>query len=269
MHVVTLNNGIDMPIIGYGTYSIPQRHTETLVRQALETGYRHIDTAQYYGNEHEVGLAVKNSGIPRNKIFITSKTQTSGYHATQRSILQSLKAFDLDYIDMMIIHWPSGDDTGTYHALEEAYQKGIVRAIGVSNFNAGQIENLLKECDVKPAVDQIETHVLWQQKKMHKYLSEKGITHESWSPFGEGMDNIFQNKILIKIGAAHGKSAAQVILRFLIQNNILVIPKSSKKERMKENLSVFDFTLSDDEMEMIRSMDEKKSYSGWPSSMQE
>lgn len=269
MRTVTLNNGVVMPILGYGTYLTPPRHTETLVRQALETGYRHIDTAQHYGNEHEVGLAVKNSGIPREEIFVTSKTQTSGYRSTQQGIAESLREFGLDFVDLMIIHWPTGDDAGTYRALVEAYRDGLVRAIGVSNFNARQIDRLLAEFEVKPVLDQIETHVLWQQKKMHAYLTGKGIAHESWSPFGEGMDDIFRNKILNKIGAEHGKSAAQVILRFLIQNDVIVIPKTTKKERMKENLSVFDFELSTGEMELIGAMDEKKSYSGWPYSMRE
>ncbi len=269
MNTVTLNNGVKMPSVGYGTYLTPSRLTEELVLQALEAGYRHIDTAQNYGNEHEVGLAVKECGLPREEIFITSKTQTSGYGATQRGIARSLSDFGLDYIDLMIIHWPNRDNEGTYKALVEVYKSGLVRAIGVSNFNAGQISELLKKFEVKPAVDQIETHVLWQQKKMHSYLTEQGIAHESWSPFGEGMDNIFRNKTLTEIGSTHGKSAAQIILRFLIQSDVLIIPKSTKQERMKENLDIFDFELTANEMQSIRAMDQRKSYSGWPASMQE
>ena len=162
---MTLNNGVNMPLIGYGTNLTAPRNAEHLVGLALEAGYRHIDTAQNYGNEHEVGLAVKNSGISREELFITSKTQTIGYTATKNGIRQSLKSFGLDYIDLMIIHWPNGDNEGTYRALVEAYQSGIIRAIGVSNFNAYQIDALTRRFDVKPAVDQIETHVLWQQKK--------------------------------------------------------------------------------------------------------
>ncbi len=266
---MTLNNGVNMPLIGYGTYLTAPKNAEHLVGLALEAGYRHIDTAQNYGNEHEVGLAVKNSGISREELFITSKTQTIGYTATKNGIRQSLKSFGLDYIDLMIIHWPNGDNEGTYRALVEAYQSGIIRAIGVSNFNAYQIDALTRRFDVKPAVDQIETHVLWQQKKMHQYLIEQGIAHESWSPFGEGMDDIFRNETLITIGLAHGKSAAQVILRFLVQKDIIIIPKSTKQERMKENLDIFDFSLTEEEMKTIAEMDKKKSYSGWPSSMQE
>lgn len=266
---LTLNNGVTMPLVGYGTYLTSPRKTEHLVRTALEVGYRHIDTAQNYGNEHEVGLAVKHSGIVREELFITSKTQTTGYQATKKGIIQSLKAFDIEYIDLMIIHWPNTDNDGTYRALVEAYQSGIIRAIGVSNFNAHQIDALIRRFDIKPAVDQIETHVLWQQKRMHQYLVEQGIAHESWSPFGEGMDDIFRNETLMKIGLAYGKSAAQVILRFLNQQNIIIIPKSTKQERMKENLDIFDFTLKLDEMKVIANMDKRKSYSGWPASMQE
>ena len=266
---ITLNNGATMPLVGYGTYLTSPRQTEHLVRMALEVGYRHIDTAQNYGNEHEVGLAVKHSGLEREEVFITSKTQTTGYQATKKGIIQSLKAFDIEYIDLMIIHWPNSDNEGTYRALVEAYRSGIIRAIGVSNFNAHQIDALIKRFDIKPTVDQIETHVLWQQKRMHQYLTEQGIAHESWSPFGEGMDDIFRNETLMKIGLAHGKSAAQVILRFLNQQDIIIIPKSTKQERMKENLDIFDFTLTLDEMKLIANMDKRKSYSGWPASMQE
>lgn len=269
MEYVTLNNGVKMPVLGYGTYLTPCSQTEKLVSEAINAGYRHIDTAQNYGNEHEVGLAVKSFGLPREEFFITSKTQTSGYHATKRGIEKSLKEFGLDYIDLMIIHWPTGDDIGTYKALVDSYEEGLLRAVGVSNFNSRQLEQLSKNFDVVPAVDQIETHVLWQQKKMHRYLSEHGIVHEAWSPFGEGMDNIFKHPILMEIGRKYEKSAAQVILRFLLQSDVIVIPKSTRVERMKENLNVFDFVLSDEDMKRIESMDVKKSYSGWPASMQE
>lgn len=269
MNRIKLNNGVEIPAIGYGTYLTPPGQTEKLVQQALEVGYRHIDTAQNYGNEREVGLALKASGIPREDVFITSKTQTSGYAATKRGIESSLRAFGLDYINLMIIHWPGGDDIGTYRALVEAYEEQKIRAIGVSNFNAGQINRLIREFDVIPAVDQIETHVLWQQKKMHTFLNEKGIIHESWSPFGEGMDRIFQNQTLNEIGSKYEKSAAQVILRFLLQSDVIVIPKTTKVSRMKENLDVFDFVLTEEDMSKIQVMDEKRSYCGWPSSMQE
>ncbi len=264
-----LNNGIEIPRIGYGTYLTSPRKTESLVRQALDLGYRHIDTAQNYGNEREVGQALKNSSLNREDVFITSKTQTIGYDSTIRGIKQSLKALNTDYIDLMIIHWPNSDNEGTYRALEEAYKNGLLKSIGLSNFNQNQVKHILDRFETKPVVDQIETHVLWQQKKMHDFLATNGIIHESWSPFGEGMDNIFQNRILNQIGEAHGKSAAQIILRFLVQNYILVIPKSTNAKRMKENLEIFDFNLSDSELKTIRMMDKKKSYSGWPSSMQE
>lgn len=267
MKYIKLNNGVLMPIIGYGTYLTSKRDTKDLVLKALNNGYRHIDTAQNYGNEHEVGLAVKESKISREEIFITSKTQTNGYESTKRGIEESLREFGLDYIDLMIIHWPTWDNIETYKALEEAYKDGKVRSIGLSNFNEHEVKEIINNFEVKPVLDQIETHVLWQQKRMHKFLEENNIYHESWSPFGEGMDNIFNNETLINIGKKYNKTSAQVILRFLIQSNIIVIPKSTKEDRMKENIDIFDFELSFEDMNTISNLDEKKSYSNWPSSM--
>lgn len=267
MEYIKLNNGIEMPIIGYGTYLTSKQDTRNLVLKALNSGYRHIDTAQNYGNEHEVGLAVKESNIPREEIFITSKTQTNGYGPTKRGIEESLKEFGLDYIDLMIIHWPISDNIGTYRALEEAYKEGKVRSIGVSNFNEYEVKEIIDNFETKPVLDQIETHIFWQQKRMHKFLEENNIYHESWSPFGEGMNNIFNNETLINIGKKYNKTLAQVILRFLVQNNIIVIPKTTKEERMKENIDIFDFKLSDEDMNIISDLDKKKSFSNWPSSM--
>ena len=268
-NVLTLNNAVIMPKIGFGTYQLPPSQTEKVVLDAISAGYRHIDTAQYYGNEHEIGLAVKRSGIPRDHFFITSKTATSGYAATKRGIDRSLKAFGFDYIDMMIIHWPTSDNSGTYRALVEAYHNKKVRAIGVSNFNIPQIETLLKDFDVIPVVDQIETHVLWQQKRMHKYLVDHNIVHESWSPFAQGMDDIFRNPTLTQIARSHHKTVSQVILRFLLQSDVAVIPKTTNVQHMKENIDVFDFTLNSEEMQQIQTMDIRKSYTGWPSTMRE
>lgn len=235
--------------------------------KALNVGYRHIDTAQNYGNEHEVGLATKESNIPRNEIFVTTKIQTSGYESTKMGIERSLNELGLEYIDLMIIHWPNFDNIGTYKALEEAYKNGKIKAIGLSNFNEYEIKEIMNNFQTKPVIDQIETHILWQQKRMHKFLDMNNIYHESWSPFGEGMDNIFNNNILISIGNKYNKTAAQVILRFLIQNNIIVIPKTTKQFRMKENLDIFDFELNDNDMNIISKLDKRKSYSNWPSSM--
>lgn len=270
MEYVILNNGIEMPKLGYGTYRLLSRQAEKCVTEALEIGYRHIDTAQYYENEREIGLAVRHSSIPREEIFITSKTQTAGYEATKRGIQQSMKEFSLDYIDLMLIHWPNGDNLGTYRALVEAYKAGLFRAIGVSNFNEREIDKLIKSFDVVvPAVDQIETHIFWQQKRMHKYLSGVGIHHESWSPFGEGVSKILRNEDLTAIGSKYNKNAAQIVLRFLLQSDVIVIPKAASLEHMKENIDIFDFELSEEDMKAIQMMDQRRSFTGWPSSMQE
>ena len=267
MDIIKLNNGITVPIIGYGTYLISKQDTKNLVLKALNVGYRHIDTAQYYGNEHEVGLAVKESNIDREKIFITSKTQTSGYESTKRGIEKSLDEFGLDYIDLMLIHWPNEDNLGTYKALEEAYKEGKLKAIGLSNFNELEVKEIMNHFETKPVLDQIETHIFWQQKRMHKFLEENNIYHESWSPFGEGVDNIFNNKILINIGNKYNKTVAQVILKFLIQNNIMVIPKTTHENRMQENLDIFDFQLKEEDMNTIYNLDEKRSLFSWANSM--
>lgn len=269
MEYVVLNNSVKMPKLGYGTYRLLSRQAVECVTEALEIGYRHIDTAQYYDNEHEVGLAVKNSTIPREEIFVTSKTQTSGYDATKRSIQQSMKRFGLDYLDLMLIHWPNGDNLGTYRALVEGYKAGLFRAIGVSNFNQREIDELIQNFDVVPAVDQIETHIFWQQKRMHKYLEHLGIHHESWSPFGEGMSSILQNKELSEIGSRYNKNAAQIALRFMMQSDVIAIPKSATPKHMRENFNIFDFNLSEEDMKTIQAMDKKQSFTGWPSSMQD
>lgn len=269
MEYITLNNGLKMPMLGYGTYLTPASKTEELVSLAIKNGYRLIDTAQNYGNEHEVGLAVKKCGLPREEIFVTSKTQTSGYESTKREIEVSLRELGLDYIDLMIIHWPNGDSLETYKALVEAYKQGKIKAIGLSNFNQNQVEEIISNFDVVPAINQIETHILWQQKKMHDYLNSKSIVHESWSPFCEGVVNIFSDSTLKSIGNKYAKTSAQVILRFLVQRNIVVIPKTTKEIRMKENIDIFDFELSEEDMQAISSLDKKQSVTGWPSSMLE
>lgn len=267
MEYFELNNGVKVPAIGYGTYMTSPRITEQSVTEALKDGYRLIDTAQNYGNEREVGAAVRHSGIDRKDIFVTSKTQTSGYRSTKAGIDSSLNAAGLDYFDLMIIHWPNGNDLETYRALEDAYKEGKLRAIGVSNFNHEQIQEIIDNGMIVPAVDQIETHLTWQQWGMHDYLEKHGILHESWAPLGEGGGNVIGNPTLVRIGQKYGKSSAQVMLRFYVQEHILSIPKSLNPEHVKDNINIFDFELSDEDLAAIRAEDQKSSASGWPSSM--
>lgn len=267
MEYYKLNNGVQVPAIGYGTYMTSPRVTEQAVTAALQAGYRLIDTAQNYGNEREVGAAVNQSGIARDQISVTSKTQTSGYRSTKAGIDASLQAAGLDYFDLMIIHWPNGNDLETYRALEDAYREGKLRAIGLSNFNHRQVQEIIDNSSVVPAVDQIETHLTWQQWGMHKYLSDHGILHESWAPLGEGGNNVIGNPTLVKIGQKYGKSSAQVMLRFYVQSQILAIPKSTNPAHLKANLDIFDFQLSAADMQAIRDEDHKMSASGWPATM--
>ncbi|MBP5719299.1 MAG: aldo/keto reductase [Abditibacteriota bacterium] len=269
MEYLTLNNGVTMPVLGYGTYQIPPRLTEKSVSQAIEAGYRSIDTAQNYGNERGVGLAVEKSGVPRVQFFITTKTQTSGYASTVRGINRSLEELRMNYVDLLLIHWPNGDDAETWRAVEEAFLSGKARAVVLSNFNSRQFIKIAERFRTPPAVDQIETHILWQQEKMHSFLESRHCVHDSWSPFADGMGDTLHNQTILSIGAAYGKSAAQVILRFLIQCGIAVIPRSKDPRHMRENLDVFDYTLSEGEMQIIRAMDQSRSYCNWPASMQE
>lgn len=261
MEYVTLNNGIKMPALGYGVYQVTNDECERCVRDALAVGYRSIDTAQAYGNEEAVGRAIKNSGVPRDQIFLTTKVWVSngGYENAKKSIEESLKKLDTDYIDLMLIHQPFNDYYGTYRAMEEGYKVGYLRAIGVSNFYPDRLVDLCRFVEVQPAVNQVETHVFQQQKKAHEYMEKYGVQHESWGPFAEGRKDFFTNPTLTEIGAKYGKSAAQAALRFLIQSNVVVIPKSSHKERMEQNFDVFDFTLSAQDMAAIQKLDEGES----------
>ena len=264
MDFVTFNNGVKMPMIGFGTYQMPSRITERCVSDALKIGYRHIDTAQCYGNEHEVGMAVKNSGLRREEIFVTTKLWGGrGYSDTLRSIENSLRTLDTGYIDLLLIHEPTGDFNEIYRAMETKYHEGSLRAIGVANFLEENFSRLMETAKVIPAVNQIETHVFRQQKNMHRILKKFGTVHESWSPLACGKNNIFKNSTLKNIADAHGKSVAQVALRFLIQQNIPVIPKSTHIERMQENIAVTDFELSNSEMDTIISLDMGKSLFLW------
>ena len=261
MEFVTLNNGIKMPMLGYGVYQVTNDECERCVRDAIDVGYRAIDTAQAYGNEEAVGRAIKNSGVPRDQIFLTTKVWVSngGYENAKKSIEESLKKLDTDYIDLLLIHQPFNDYYGTYRAMEEGYKVGYLRAIGVSNFYPDRLVDLCRFMEVQPAVNQVETHVFQQQKKAHEYMEKYGVQHQSWGPFAEGRKDFFTNPTLVEIGAKYGKSAAQTALRFLIQSNVVVIPKSTHKERMEQNFNVFDFTLSAEDMAAIQALDEGES----------
>ena len=261
MEYVTLNNGVKMPMLGYGVYQVDAAETERCVLDAIHTGYRAIDTAQSYGNEEAVGSAVKKCGVPRAKLFLTTKVWISNasYEKAKDSIEKSLKNLQTDYIDLLLIHQPFGDYYGAYRAMEEAYRAGKLRAIGVSNFYPDRLIDLCQFAEVTPAVNQVETHVFQQQKTAHEYMKKYGVQHESWGPFAEGRKDFFTNLVLTEIGVKYGKSAAQTALRFLLQSDVVVIPKSTHKERMEQNLDVFDFTLSQEDMEAIRGLDEGES----------
>ena len=257
MKYVKLNNGVKMPILGYGVYQTPPEETERCVLEALETGYRSIDTAQAYYNEEGVGNALVKCGIPREEIFITTKVWISnaGYEKAKESIEESLRKLQTDYVDLLLIHQPFGDYYGTYRAMEEAYKEGKARALGVSNFYPDRYLDLFHFAEIKPAVNQVETHVFQQQKTARKYMEKYGTQVMSWGPFAEGKNDYFQNPVLKEIGDKHGKSVAQTALRFLIQNGVIVIPKSVHKNRMEENLNIFDFTLTEEEMKRIEALD--------------
>ena len=258
---VTLNNGVEMPMLGYGVYQVSNAECERCVLDAISVGYRAIDTAQSYGNEEAVGSAVQRCGVPRDELFLTTKVWISnaGYEAAKDSIDRSLQKLRTDYIDLLLIHQPFGDYYGTYRAMEEAYKAGKLRAIGVSNFYPDRLIDLCQFVEVTPAVNQVETHVFQQQKTAHEYMEKYGVQHESWGPFAEGRKDFFSNPVLTEIGRKYGKSSAQTALRFLLQSNVVVIPKSTHKERMVQNIDVFDFTLSEADMEAIRKLDEGES----------
>ncbi len=261
MEFVTLNNGVKMPILGYGVYQVDPAECERCVLDAVSAGYRSIDTAQAYNNEEGVGEAITKCGVKREELFITSKVWISngGYEKAKASIDESLKKMKTDYIDLMLIHQPFNDYYGSYRAMTEAYKAGKLRAIGVSNFYPDRLIDICQFADVVPAVNQVETHVFQQQKKAHEIMDKYGVKHESWGPFAEGRKDYFTNPVLVEIGKKYGKSSAQTALRFLIQSDVIVIPKSTHKERMIENLNVFDFTLNDEDMQAIRALDEEAS----------
>lgn len=262
MEYVTLNNGVKMPILGFGVYQINDlAECERVVGEAIKTGYRLIDTAQAYGNEEAVGNAVKNSSLPREDFFLVTKVWISnaGYEKAKASIDESLKKLQTDYIDLLLIHQPFGDYYGTYRAMEEAYKEGKVKAIGISNFYPDRFVDLSHFVEIQPAVNQVETHVFQQQKQAREIMKKYHTQIMSWGPFAEGRQDFFHNKTLENIGKKYNKSVAQVALRFLIEENIVVIPKSVHKERIEQNFAVFDFKLTNEEKEEIRKLDTENS----------
>ena len=260
MEYVTLANGVQMPKLGYGVFQVAADETERCVLDAIDAGYRLIDTAQAYGNEEGVGNAIVKCGVPREELFITTKIWISnnGYEKAKASIDESLRKLQCGYIDLMLIHQPFGDVYGTWRAMEEAYEAGKLRAIGVSNFYPDRFIDLCGFVKVKPMVNQVETHVYHQQKKAHEHMVKYGIQHESWGPFAEGKKGLFSDPVLAEVAAKHGKTIAQVALRYLLQSDVVVIPKSVRKDRMTENINVFDFTLDDADMAAIAALDTGK-----------
>lgn len=261
MDYVQLSNGVKMPILGFGVYQIEKKDCERCVLDALSVGYRHIDTAQSYFNEEEVGTAIVKSGVPREEIFLTTKVwiEHFGYEECKRSVEESLKKLQTNYIDLVLLHQPFGDVYGAWRALSNLLNEGKIRAIGVSNFSPDRLVEFANFNKIKPMVNQIETNPLCQQVEARKWLDKYGVVHESWAPFGEGRNNLFNNETLVEIGKKHGKTSAQVMLRWNIQRGVVVIPKSTHKERMEENFNVFDFSLSDEDMEKIAQLDTNKS----------
>lgn len=257
MKYITLNNGVKMPKLGYGVYQVTPEECVRCVEDALRVGYRLIDTAQSYDNEYEVGKAIQQSGVPRQHIFLTTKIwmANSGYEKACQSIDDSLRRLQTDYINLMLIHQPFGDYYGTYRAMEDAYKAGKLRAIGVSNFFGDRLVDLCHTVEVMPAVDQVETHIFHQQQQLSTIIKRYGVVHEAWGPFAEGRKNFFINPALQKIATVHHKTTAQIALRFLLQKDIVVIPKSVHCERMIQNLDVFDFSLTAEEMQRLKRFD--------------
>ena len=261
MEYVTLNNGVKMPMLGYGVYQVDPAECERCVTDAIDAGYRLIDTAQAYYNEEGVGNAIVRCGVPRGELFITTKVWISnaGYEKAKASIDQSLQKLRTDYIDLLLIHQPFGDYYGSWRAMEEAYRAGKLRAIGVSNFYPDRLIDLCTFCAVTPAVNQVETHVFQQQKAAREIMDKYRVQHESWGPFAEGRKGFFDNPVLAEIARKHGKSVAQVALRYLLQRGVIAIPKSVRKERMQQNIDVFDFSLDQADLQAIAELDEAQS----------
>lgn len=265
MEHITLNNGAPMPMVGLGTWQLRGPAGERAILDALELGYRLLDTARMYENEDIVGSAVKKSGLPRREVFITTKlfTPSAGYRKAKEDIARSLEALQTDYIDLLLIHEPYEAAPEMYLAIEEACAAGLVRAVGLSNFSGEEYLRFLKHCRVTPAVDQVESHVYHPQLALKKLLEEKGTRMQAWASFTEGRRNIFAEPVLAEAGRRHGKTAAQTALRYLVENGIPVLPKSAHRERLRENLDIFDFSLTDEDRRSIAALDEGRSLFGW------
>ena len=261
MEYVNLSNGLKMPILGYGVYQVTKEECERCVLDALKAGYRSIDTAQSYFNEEEVGNAIEKSGVPREEIFLTTKVwiEHYGYETTKASVLESMRKLKTDYLDLCLLHQPFADYYGAWRALEDLYEEGKIRAIGISNFYPDRMIDIASFSRIRPMVNQVETHPFNQQITAKSYMDKYGIQIEAWAPFGEGRGGLFQNEILMEIGKKYGKTTAQVMLRWHIQRGVVVIPKSTHYERMVENLNVFDFALSDEDMAAIATLDKEES----------
>lgn len=261
MQYVTLKNGVKMPQLGYGVYQVSKEECERCVLDALKVGYRHIDTAQSYFNEEEVGNAIEKSGVPREEIFLTTKVwiEHYGYDACKKSVLESMHKLKTNYIDLMLLHQPFGDYYGAWRALEDLYADGKIRAIGISNFYPDRMVDICSFARIAPMVNQVETHPYNQQIEAQEWMKKYGVQIEAWAPFGEGRGGLFTNETIAKIAAKYNKTVAQVILRWELQRGIVVIPKSVRKERMEENFNVFDFTLSEEDMAVMATLDKKES----------
>ena len=255
METVTLNNGMEMPLLGFGTYQLDENATAAAVLAALKTGYRLIDTAQYYGNEQTVGQAIRQSGIGRDQLFITTKTPLSGYAEAKAGVDDSLMACGVDYLDLMLIHWPVPNFMETYEALEDTVKEGKVRSIGLSNFDGPRLDDILSNCDIPPSVIQVECHPFYQQDELKEKLKPYGTVVESWYPIGHGDRGLIENPVFGYLGRKYGKSNVQAILRWHIQEGNIVFPGSRNPEHIRENLDIFDFSLTDDEMREIKSLD--------------
>lgn len=262
MQKVILNNGVEMPILGFGVFQVKDlAECEKSVMDAIDTGYRLIDTAQSYENEEAVGSAIKKSAVKREELFITTKLwiQSNGYDATKKAFEKSMERLQLEYLDLYLIHQPYGDVYGEWRAMQDLYKAGRIRAIGVSNFHPDRLTDLIVHNEIIPAVNQIETHPFHQQNDTQQFLAENNVQIESWGPFAEGKNNLFQNELLTSIGQKYKKSVAQIVVRWLTQRGVVAIPKSVRKERMAENLNIFDFELSTDDMDAIKTLDTNES----------
>lgn len=261
MEYATLSNGVKMPILGYGVYQVTKEECERCVLNALKAGYRHIDTAQSYFNEEEVGSAIEKSGVPIEEIFLTTKVwiEHYGYEQTKASVAESLRKLKTDYLDLVLLHQPFSDAYGAWRALEELYEEGKIRAIGVSNFYADRMVDFASFNRIKPMVNQMETHIFNQQKNLKEWADKYDIRLEAWAPFAEGRKGTFDNPVVSQIGKKYGKTSAQVMLRWNIQRGVVVIPKSTHIERMEENFNIFDFALSEEDMTAIAALDKNES----------